>query len=338
MADTKQIVYGILKFFQEQQSVGSLPDDAVESLEVATQCLESAFDVSLHDKNMEEKYSLPASFTEIFEAGLKVKGSAAPQITEEDKIEAEKFKTEGNDLMKQEKYEEAIECYTKAIQKDGRNAVYYSNRAAAKSKVSKHEEALQDCVKALAIDPKYSKAYGRKGFAHSALNQFKDAKMCFQKALELDPENESYKQNIEIANQKLIEASGPGGEATNPFAGMGGFGNMAGLEGLLSNPALMNMATTLMSDPNMQTMMSNFVSGSGGQAAPPAGMSNLMAGANVGGGAGGSDPQGIGNLLQAGQQLAQQMQESNPELVSQLREQMRGGGQNPAEKDEGDQV
>lgn len=34
----------------------------------------------------------------------------------------------GNDLMKAEKYEAALEQYTKAIAKDGTNAVYYSNR------------------------------------------------------------------------------------------------------------------------------------------------------------------------------------------------------------------
>ena len=38
---------------------------------------------------------------------------------------------------------------------------------------------------------------------------------------------------------------------------------------------------------------------------------------------GGGGPGGLSTLLAAGQQLAEQMRESNPELVEQLREQMR---------------
>jgi len=60
-------------------------------------------------------------------------------------------------------------------------------------------------------------------------------------------------------------------------------------------------------------------------------MGQMMGGAGLGGGApgqGGAAPASMESLLQAGQQLAQQMQQSNPELVEQLRRQM-GGGQGP---------
>lgn len=45
-----------------------------------------------------------------------------------DKEEAERLKNEGNDLMKQEKYEDALKNYTKAIQLDCKNPVYFCNR------------------------------------------------------------------------------------------------------------------------------------------------------------------------------------------------------------------
>ena len=51
----------------------------------------------------------------------------------------------------------------RAIELDGRNAVYYCNRAAAHSKMNQHELAIQDCKKAIMIDDNYSKAYGRMG-------------------------------------------------------------------------------------------------------------------------------------------------------------------------------
>ena len=50
----------------------------------------------------------------------------------------------------------------------------------------------------------------------------------------------------DTTNEKLILL-------TNDNAGMGGPGGMD-LGAFLNNPALMNMATTMMSDPNMQNM------------------------------------------------------------------------------------
>merc|ERR1712058_60655 len=85
------------------------------------------------------------------------------------------------------------------------------------------------------------------------------------------------------------------------FPGMGGPGGMD-IGSFLNNPALMNMATTMLSDPNMQQMMGQMMSGLGGVP---------------------------GQAGQAGQQLAQQMQASNPDLVDQLRRQMQGGPGGP---------
>lgn len=42
--------------------------------------------------------------------------------------QADKLKNEGNDLVKQEKYKEALEAYNAAIKIDGNNAIYYCNR------------------------------------------------------------------------------------------------------------------------------------------------------------------------------------------------------------------
>ena len=65
--------------------------------------------------------------------------------------------------MKQEKHKEALEQYNKAIEIDANNAVYYSNRAAAHSKLSDYASSIEDCKNALKIDPSYSKAWGRLG-------------------------------------------------------------------------------------------------------------------------------------------------------------------------------
>lgn len=117
--------------------------------------------------------------------------------------EAEEAKQRGNELLKAEKYLEALEMYSKAIDLDPQNAVYFCNRAAAFSKLEKSQEAIADCEAALTIDPTYSKAYGRMGIAYAASGDHQKALECYQKALEHDPNNESYQNNVRVAQEQL---------------------------------------------------------------------------------------------------------------------------------------
>jgi hypothetical protein len=75
---------------------------------------------------------------------------------------------------------------------------------------------------------------------------------------------------------------------SDPFAAAAAAGAAQGafdLQGMLGNPALMNMATSLMADPNMQAMMGQLMQGGG------------LGGLGGLGGAGNSP--NIDNLLQA---------------------------------------
>lgn len=283
MSHVKRLVLSIVQFLRQQLQTADLTADAKESLEVAVQCLETAYGVSPEDLS-NESLVVSRPLLDIFRDALprehvQTSCENVPEPTEAQKVEAEKYKQEGNNMMKLEMYTAALECYTKAISLDGRNAVYYCNRAAAHSKLNNHLDAIEDCQRALEIDPKYGKAYGRIGLAYASLNQHQKAKECYQKAVELDPENQSYVNNLRVAEEKLRELS----------------------------------AATLMQDPNMQNIMSGLMSG---------GLSQ-----NTGG--------GLDALLQAGQQLASQMQAANPELVEQLRRQMNNnpGNRNPSDQD-----
>lgn len=295
-----QLVFSILQFFDDQQRSPHLSPAAIESLEVATQCLESAYDVSIRDVEAAAILRLPFSLSEIFSAGLMQ--LRIPEASVADKELSEKLKTEGNEFMKQEKYKEAIDCYSSAINLDGRNAVYYCNRAAAYGKMGEHDKSLADCRKALELDPRYCKAYARKGLAHTALGQQDEAHECFKRALEIDPVNEGYRDNLRRSEQSLQDESVNGASRQMGDLGLGGLD----FSSLLNNPALMNMATSMLSNPQMQTMMANMMGGASG---PSLGQTSMS------------------SLLQAGQQLAQQMQQSNPELVEQLRSQMRTSSQ-----------
>ncbi|XP_060198042.1 uncharacterized protein LOC132627010 isoform X1 [Lycium barbarum] len=119
---------------------------------------------------------------------------------------AEILKSQGNKAMQSKLYTDAIELYSVAIALCEDNAVYYCNRAAALTQIHEYERAVQDCLKSIAINPNYSKAYSRLGFVYYAQGKYRDAiDKGFTKALQLDPNNDSIKENIRVAEQKLKE-------------------------------------------------------------------------------------------------------------------------------------
>jgi len=293
--DKRRLVFSIVDFLNREMASDGISEDAKEGLEVASQCLQTAYCLAPEDKHLQ----VSKPIEQIFKDATKnepLRKKAPP--TDDEKANAEKLKLEGNELMKAEKFMDAIAKYTEAIDLDSSNQVFYCNRAAAHSKLEQHYAAVEDCQRALDMDPKYGKAYGRMGLAYSSIHKHKEAVDCFKKAIEIEPENESYKSNLQLAEEKLATAGSPGPAAMG-LPGMGGMGGLGDLGGMLQNPALMNMATSMMSDPNVQQMMGQLMSGTASQ--------------------GGNS---MDSLLMAGQRLAEQMQQSNPELVNQLRQQM----------------
>jgi len=299
MTDKRRLVFSIIQFLSDEMS-GDISEDAKESLEVASQCLQTAYGVSSEDKHLEVSKSLPHIFSDSTRSEPLRKKEP---ITEAERAEANKLKEEGNEFMRAEKLEEAVEKYSKAIEIDGSNQVYYCNRAAAFSKMNNHYAAIEDCKRAIDMDANYGKAYGRLGLAYSSIEKHKEAVDCFQKAIEIEPDNEGYKSNLKLAQERLQSVGSPG-----QINAMGGLD----LGNILNNPVLMNMAQSLLTDPNMQQMMGQFMSGGPTE---------------------GGYPTNMEGLLEAGQRLAEQMQQSNPELVEQLRRQMTGrdGGSEPSQ-------
>jgi len=309
MSEQRRLIFSIVQFLNRELSSNdnSHSEDAKESLEVASQCLQTAFCLSQEDTHLGVSKTLEEIFSEATR-GEPLRKAGTP--SEEDRQEAEKMKVEGNELMRSENFEKAVEMYSKAIELDSSNQVFYCNRAAAHSKLNNHYAAIEDCKRAIDMDPKYGKAYGRMGLAYSSVDRHKEAVECFEEALKLEPDNESYKTNLDLAKEK--SAAPATARPAFPAGMMGGPGGMD-LNALLGNPALMNMATSMLSDPNMQNMMGQLMSG---------GMSS------------GNNMEG---LLQAGQRLAEQMQTSNPDLVDQLRRQMQGGPGEGGDGQSGDQ-
>lgn len=106
--DVRQLVASIVQFLTRQLEDGGLTADSRESLEVAIQCLESAYSVQASD-------APPNTFLTIGggpSCPVHETPNLGPQATPEQKAEAERLKNEGNALVKADKLQEALANYT----------------------------------------------------------------------------------------------------------------------------------------------------------------------------------------------------------------------------------
>lgn len=187
-------------------------------------------------------------------------------------LSADQLKTKGNELMGQSKYKEAIAFYTKAIELEPSNHIFFANRAAAHTHMKDYRLAIMDCEKSISINENYSKAFSRLGTALFYDSNYSRAVDAYAKAVELEPDNETYKADLKQAEEKL-KSSGqavgaPGGGM--PFGGAGGMPDFSQMSQLMSNPAFMNAATQMMQNPDFSNLIANMAGkfGAGGMANP----------------------------------------------------------------------
>lgn len=124
--------------------------------------------------------------------------------------EAEKYKTKGNEALKNRQFEDAIKQYNKAISLDAENAIYYSNRSAVWAEMGKWENSLNDANKCIEKDSRFVKGYSRKGTALLKLCRIADARAAFQEGLVIDPQNAACKTGLATISRPR-GAAGAGG-------------------------------------------------------------------------------------------------------------------------------
>lgn len=121
-------------------------------------------------------------------------------------LRAEEERERGRECIRRGKYEEAVECYTRAI--DGSAGSWaHSNRAFALLQLGRYEEAERDCTNALQIDRGDVKSLLRRGKARSALGRYSDALADFVEARRREPNNKQ--AAAEISQLRLLLSGNP---------------------------------------------------------------------------------------------------------------------------------
>ena len=89
----------------------------------------------------------------------------------------ETLKEKGNALFKQNKFNEAIDYYERAIRINNSIEVLYSNKGTCEKCLKKYKEAIRDYKKALEINPKNTKNLNRLASVYIIVGNLGEAKM-----------------------------------------------------------------------------------------------------------------------------------------------------------------
>ena len=112
---------------------------------------------------------------------------------------AEKYKSEGNTFFQNNKFMEALQKYSAAINlkvETKNNAVYYSNRSFVNLKLENYGSAFEDANMSIKINPEFYKAYYRRASAYLCLEKYAEALKDF-KFLDSKIDDKSLKEKIE---------------------------------------------------------------------------------------------------------------------------------------------
>ncbi|MDL5504086.1 MAG: tetratricopeptide repeat protein, partial [Candidatus Methanoperedens sp.] len=93
----------------------------------------------------------------------------------------------GNTLVESGMYQEAIQCYDKALEINPVMADVWNNKALAMARIAKYEEAVTCYNKAIDLNPNDEEVIYNKGIALAHLGLTKEAIECYDKILEKNP-------------------------------------------------------------------------------------------------------------------------------------------------------
>ena len=121
---------------------------------------------------------------------------------------AKEWKEKGNHLVQERKYQEALDCYTKAIELDKNDPILYSNRSAMYYNLNDFENALLDAEEAIYLKPDYAKAYLRKGNALEKQYKYQEALDTYKIGLQKDKNNTQLLEDYQKLEDSLKNLNG----------------------------------------------------------------------------------------------------------------------------------
>ncbi|MFQ6106070.1 MAG: tetratricopeptide repeat protein [Thermoplasmata archaeon] len=84
-------------------------------------------------------------------------------------------------------YDEALKCHEIALKMDPKNEIAWTNKGDVLFRLERYDEALEAFDKALEIRPRYAIAWNNKGATLARMGRFEEAKKCHDEAIKIRP-------------------------------------------------------------------------------------------------------------------------------------------------------
>nr|XP_037873399.1 TPR-repeat protein isoform X1 [Bombyx mori] len=162
----------------------------------------SASDYQAWEKFDADKACKDVEIADIGPASLD--GKMSQQVKQEKlREEAQYEKERGNTFVKQEKWDEAISCYNRAIELVKDDAIYFANRGFCYLKKDSLHQAEADCTEALRLDPTYVKALQRRATARERLGSLRSASQDLAQVLQIEPHNSAARKQLDAIRARM---------------------------------------------------------------------------------------------------------------------------------------
>ena len=94
---------------------------------------------------------------------------------------------DGKNLLKNEAYQQAVECFTAVIETDPNFAEGYNQRAIAYFMLEEWSQAIRDCKRTISLNPNHFGAFAGMGHIYVRLGKIDEALAAYKQALVINP-------------------------------------------------------------------------------------------------------------------------------------------------------
>lgn len=95
--------------------------------------------------------------------------------------------SDGKNLLKNEAYQQAVECFTTVIETDPDFAEGYNQRAIAYFMLEEWSKAIRDCKQTISLNPNHFGAFAGMGHVYVRLGKIEEAIEAYKQALVINP-------------------------------------------------------------------------------------------------------------------------------------------------------
>ena len=94
---------------------------------------------------------------------------------------------DGKNLLKNEAYQQAVECFTSVIEIEPNFAEGYNQRAIAYFMLEEWSQAIRDCKRTISLNPNHFGAFAGMGHVYVRLGKIDEALAAYKQALVINP-------------------------------------------------------------------------------------------------------------------------------------------------------